>query len=44
MRHSVLAIIIALLAGAIITLLLIPVQLSNQQLWIVFLLPLSSSF
>ena len=36
MKHSVLAIIIALLAGAIITLLLIPVQLSNQQLWIVF--------
>ena len=36
MRHTVLAIIIALLAGAVITLLLIPVQLTNQQLWIVF--------
>ena len=36
MKHTVLAIIIALLAGAVITLLLIPVQLSNQQLWIIF--------
>lgn len=36
MKHTVLAIIIALLAGAVVTLLLIPVQLTNQQLWIVF--------
>lgn len=36
MRHSVLAIVIALLAGAVITLLLIPVDLNNQQLWIIF--------
>lgn len=36
MKHRVLAIIIALLSGAIITLLLIPIQLTNQQLWIIF--------
>ena len=36
MKHGVLASIIALLTGATSTLLLIPVNLSNQQLWIVF--------
>ena len=36
MKHRIIAIIIALLSGAIITLLLIPAMLSNKQLWIVF--------
>jgi len=36
MKHNVLAVIIAPLAGAITTLLLIPAQLTNQQLWIIF--------
>lgn len=36
MKHRYIAIIIALLSGASITLLLIPALLSNKQLWIVF--------
>ena len=36
MKHRIIAIIIALLSGASITLLLIPALLSNKQLWIVF--------
>jgi two-component system, OmpR family, phosphate regulon sensor histidine kinase PhoR len=36
MKHRSLAIIIALLSGASITILLIPALLSNKQLWIVF--------
>ena len=36
MKHRVLAFIIALLSGAITTLLLIPANLSNEQLWSVF--------
>ena len=44
MKHSVLAIIIALLSGAVITLLLIPAQLSNQQLWITFFVSIAIVF
>jgi two-component system phosphate regulon sensor histidine kinase PhoR len=36
MKHRIIAIIIALLSGASITLLLIPALLSNKQLWIIF--------
>ena len=36
MKHRIIAIIIALLSGASITLLLIPALLSNKQLWLVF--------
>jgi len=36
MKHRSIAIIIALLSGASITLLLIPALLSNKQLWIIF--------
>ena len=36
MKHRILAIIIALLTGATTTLLLIYINLSNEQLWIVF--------
>ena len=36
MKHHIIAIIIALLSGASITLLLIPALLSNKQLWIIF--------
>lgn len=44
MKHWILALITALLSGAIITLLLIPVALSNKQLWIVFYTTVSISF
>ena len=36
MKHRIIAIIVALLSGASITLLLIPALLSNKQLWLVF--------
>ena len=36
MKHSVLALIIALLSGAVVTLILIPFQLTNTQLWVAF--------
>jgi two-component system phosphate regulon sensor histidine kinase PhoR len=41
MKHRYLAFIIALLSSAIITLFLIPAQLSNKQLWIVFFISVS---
>lgn len=44
MKHRSLAIIIALLAGASITLLLIPALLSNKQLWILFFVSSSIIF
>lgn len=44
MKHRIIAIIIALLSGASITLLLIPAQLSNKQLWIVFFVSTSIIF
>lgn len=44
MKHRVLALIIALFTGAIITLLLIPAGLTNKQLWIVFLITLTITF
>ena len=44
MKHRVLAFIIALLSGAITTLLLIPANLSNEQLWSVFFVVISISF
>lgn len=36
MKHPVLSLIIALLSGAVVTLILIPFQLTNTQLWVVF--------
>ena len=44
MKHRVLALIIALFTGAIVTLLLIPAALSNKQLWIVFLVTVAITF
>ena len=44
MKHRYLAFIIALLSGAIITLLLIPAHLSNKQLWILFFVTASVIF
>lgn len=44
MKHRYLAFIIALLAGAIITLLLIPADLSNKQLWILFFITSGITF
>ncbi len=44
MKHRVLAFIIALLSGAIITILLIPAELSNKQLWIVFFVVATITF
>ncbi len=44
MRHRGLAFIIALLAGAMVTLLLIPAQLSNKQLWFVFFITVIITF
>ncbi|MEN8247696.1 MAG: HAMP domain-containing sensor histidine kinase [Bacteroidota bacterium] len=44
MKHRLLALIIALLTGAIVTLLLIPADLSNKQLWIVFLITITITF
>jgi two-component system phosphate regulon sensor histidine kinase PhoR len=44
MKHRVLALIIALFTGAIITLLLIPAGLTNKQLWIVFLITITITF
>jgi len=36
MKHRVIASIIALLSGSVVTLLLIPLHLANKQLWVVF--------
>jgi len=44
MKHRILAFIVALLSGAMATLLLIPADLSNQQLWTVFFVVLSITF
>jgi two-component system, OmpR family, phosphate regulon sensor histidine kinase PhoR len=44
MKHRILAIIIALLSGASITLLLIPAHLSNAQLWIAFFIATAITF
>ena len=44
MKHRIIAIIIALLSGASITLLLIPALLSNRQLWLVFFISTSIIF
>ena len=44
MKHRYLAFIIALLSGAIITLLLIPADLSNKQLWILFFITSGVTF
>jgi two-component system phosphate regulon sensor histidine kinase PhoR len=44
MKHRIIAIIVALLSGASITLLLIPALLSNKQLWLVFFVSTSIIF
>jgi len=44
MKHRNLALIISLLSAASITLLLIPAQLSNQQLWILFFVTFAVTF
>jgi two-component system phosphate regulon sensor histidine kinase PhoR len=44
MKHRYIAFIIALLSGAVITLLLIPAHLSNKQLWILFFISSGVTF